>query len=250
MKRYFNLSLFPWITLLTGAAGLLLRVWLFATGIDSKGLLVETHPANALSWIVTGITMCILFLSIPGITRRVPKAPLTGPIHTWGCLIASVGILTASLTELMQTVDATTTASSVLGIVAAVCLFSSAYKQMVHKRGQTVEMMLVTVYLMVHLVCQYRYWSAEPQLQNYAFQLLASIFLMMTSFYRASLELSGGKLRGYVFCNQTSLFFCCLSLTTSLWPFYLATGIWTVTDLISLRAVRPAKPKNPQPEEN
>ena len=151
MKRYFNLSLFPWITVLTGAIGLLLRFWLFSTGIDNKGLLEEAHPANALTWIVTGITMGVLFLSIPGITRRIPKAPITGPIQTGGCLIASVGILTASLTELMQTVDIATAVSSVLGIVAAVSLFSSAYKQMIRKRGQSVELMLVTVYLMVQM---------------------------------------------------------------------------------------------------
>ena len=181
-------------------------------------------------------------------SRHLHFAPT--PLASVGFFVQAVGFGIAAWTLLSYTTLALRTATGILGILSALCAAVAGIYAIRGYRTHPLFFCPGSLFFVCFLFCRYQQWSAEPQLQNYAFQLLASIFLMMTSFYRASLELSGGKLRGYVFCNQTSLFFCCLSLTTSLWPFYLATGIWTVTDLISLRAVRPAKPKNPQPEEN
>ena len=41
MKKFLNTSNLPLITLICGAVGFLLRVWLLATGFDEKGLIVS-----------------------------------------------------------------------------------------------------------------------------------------------------------------------------------------------------------------
>ena len=124
------------------------------------------------------------------------------------------------------------------------------WKQTQRNKARTFEMVAFTVYLMAHLISQYRQWSAEPQLQNYLFQVLGSVFLMVACYHRTCLELLGGKLRWYVFFNQGALLLCIYSLNTQLWPFYLAMGLWTLFDFITIIQsvrLRPVRPREETP---
>lgn len=251
MKRVFRFPIYPWLPLGAGFLGLLLRIWLFATGLDEKNLLSVTHPAHILILVLTVAVVVLLFCFPPNPGYVVRKNPPASGAGLLGQFLAGVGILIASFAELFTSRDLTMTITSILGILAALSLLSLCWKQTQRNKARTFEMVAITVYLMAHLISQYRQWSAEPQLQNYLFQVLGSVFLMVACYHRARLELLGGKLRWYVFFNQGALLLCVYCLNTRLWAFYLAMGLWTWFDFITIiqsARLRPApKPREETP---
>ena len=62
MKKLMKPAFLPIFTLAAGVLGLALRAWLFFGGTDQKGLLVSSHPANALIFILTALVLAVLFI--------------------------------------------------------------------------------------------------------------------------------------------------------------------------------------------
>ena len=61
MNKLCKPSYLPVVTLSAGCLGLALRIWLFLGGTDEKGLLLSSHPANALIFILTALFLGYLF---------------------------------------------------------------------------------------------------------------------------------------------------------------------------------------------
>ena len=80
---------------------------------------------------------------------------------------------------------------------------------------------ILTVVLMLDTVTQCQIWGAVPQLQIYFFPLLASIFLVLSAYYKTVFAAKQTGTQKLAFCSQGALFFCCLSLNTAQWPLYL-----------------------------
>ena len=62
MKHPFHSRILPLFPIAAGAVGLALRVWLFSA-TDDKGLLPVGHPANYALYLLTAVTLGILFLA-------------------------------------------------------------------------------------------------------------------------------------------------------------------------------------------
>ncbi len=238
MKQKTNIL--PGFTLLAGAAGCAMWLWLLGSGTDSKGLLAEGHPAWTLCLILTALVLAVLALCVRPLVpmsnyaRLFPAWPLAG----LGCIAAALGILYANLRELTQRQDLLTVLTALCGIGACVCLVLLGLRRWKGQRPHYLLHTAVTVYCMLHLVSQYRLWSSEPQLQVYMFPLLASVFLMLTAYHSCVLDAGKGSRRWFVFCNQAALFFSFLALPGESWPFYLAMVLWTATGLCSLKPRR------------
>ena len=236
MKNLFKPAIIPTFTLSAGILGLILRAWLFFGGTDRKGLLVASHPANALTLILTALVLAVLFICIRPL-RAVDRYQQLFPrtvLPTIGCVTAAIGIAWVNLRDLNLRTDAITMITLFLGILAFLCLLFLARCRFKRIRPVFYLHMVVTVYLMFHLISQYRLWSAEPQLQVYFFPLLASVFLMLTGYQAAVLDARKSGRRWFVFCNQAALFCCCLSLWGDSWLFYLTMGFWMLSSLCSL----------------
>ena len=237
MNKIFKSTLLPVFTLVCGLLGFGLRLWLFGTGIDEKGLLVAGHPADILIWILTAIVVAVVALGIRKLTP-LNKYPQLFPASIFagiGCMLGAAGILYVNIREYLQVRDTITLVTLILGLLAAVALVFLGSCRWQGKRPAFWLQSAVTVYFMLHLVSQYRQWSAESQLQVYFFPLLASVFLMLTAYHGAVLDTEKGSRRWYVFFSQCALFFCCLSLQGSSWLFYLAMALWLATGLCSLK---------------
>lgn len=237
MKRLLNPKYLPWLTLAAGVLGLLLRIWLYATGTDKSGLLVGGHPADLFIWLLcAGVMVYLWFASKPLVAA--PKfefnypASLSGAV---GCGVGALGIGCNSVTELLHYADNLTLIASILGLLASAALIILALQRY---RGVQPNILLhtaVCVYFMVLLVSLYRHWSSDPQLQDYCFQLLATVCLMLSAYYRAAFDVDLGRRRPLVVFHLAAVFFCCLSITDkSIVFFYLPVGIWAFTDLCSL----------------
>lgn len=237
MKRFLKLDLLPWFTLGVGVIGALLRIWLLVDGMDGKGLLVTFHPANILVFILTAITLSTLFLCL----RLLGPAPAYGQLFppslpaAAGNAVAAVGILIASV-DSFGGKDTFALLSGILGVLAAGSLVYLGWCRLKHARPSFVFQGIVTAYLMLHTVAQYRGWSTESQVLVYFFPLLACIFLMLASYHRTALDAGAGKRIWFVFFDQAALFFCMTSLWSDSWLFYGAMAIWTYSNLCSLAA--------------
>ena len=243
MKKIFKPTLLPLFTLIAGVIGFGLRLWLFLTGVDDKGLLPEGHIASILSFVLTAIVLAVLVLCTYKLT---PLGSYSKLFPAWlpagiGCAAAAAGILYVNIRDLIAQPDVITIVTLVLGLVASAALLILGFCRLKGKHPSFWLQAAVTVYFMLHLISQYRLWSSESQITVYFFPLLASVFMMLTAYHGAVLDADKtANRRGYAFCNQTALFFCCLSLQGSSWPFYLAMAAWLGTNLCSMKAVKPA----------
>lgn len=236
MDKYMKPSLLPALTLLGGGAGLALRAWLVLAGTDESGLLVTTHPAHILVFVLTALVLASIFLCVRplGALNRYQQLFPNGALSGTGCIVAALGILWVSLRERSLRSDPVTTVCLILGAVAAVCLLLLAVHRFRQTRPPYLLHVAITLFLMVHLISQYRLWSSEPQLQVYFFPLLSSVLLMLTAYHSAVLDAKKTGRRWLVFCNQGALFFCCVSVWSDSWLFYLTMGFWMFTGLCSL----------------
>lgn len=236
MNRYLKPSFLPAGTLIAGALGFLLRMWLMKTGVDARGLLVTTHPAHAPVFVLTALTLAALLLCVRPLNavRRYPDLFPRKNLSGIGCIVAAAGILLVSFRDRSLRSDMVTTVCLGLGFLAAVCLVLVALCRFQQRRPVCYFHAVITLFLTAHLISQYRLWSSEPQLQVYFFPLLSSVFLMLTAYHAAVLDAKKASRRWYVFCNQSALFFCCVSVWSENWLFYLTMAFWMSTNLCDL----------------
>lgn len=241
MKFTLKPTLLPWLTLGFGGIGLAVRNWLYRSAMDSNGLFVTFHPANLLTWVVAFVSVAVLILCLrfpmPGgeYLKLFPKSVAA----TVGCFIGAVGIAVCSVTELMSLpkADYAAVATLVTGMVGSASLVYLGLCRLWDMHPGTAFRCLVCLFFVLHLVSQYRTWSAEPQLQEYFFQLMASVLMMLCSYHRATLDSGKHPLRRYLIFHQLSLFFCCMSMVGQNRLFYLTMGVWTLLDSCAIVSV-------------
>ena len=227
-----------------GGLGLGLGIWLFADGTDRRGLLTRNHPAAVAILILTALFLFGLFL----LTTRLKGTPAykklfpASAIAAAGCLVAAVGILITDFYELLTVKDPLAILSFIFGLLAAAALVFLGIDRNTGKRPHPLLHGCVTAYLMLHLICQYRVWSSEPQFLIYGFQMLASVFTMLWIYHRTTLDAGGGSRKWYVFFNCGALFFCCLALCSGNRLFYGTMVAYAATGLCSLEQISITKP--------
>lgn len=224
-------SYLPFIGLGAGILALLLRLWLFTTGIDNKGLVITEHPANAAGYIVLGIMMLALLLAVwPLKKSKASKVTFTpGIVPCVGAFAAGAGAFCTGILEMMAAPGTFGLVAFILGLAAAVCF---VYTGLARRKGETPSYYLhavISFYFMFHILTQYRHWNTEPQLQHYFPQLMASAFLMITAYQRAALDHGTGKPADYYFFNYGALFFSCVAIVGDAPVFYLTMALWTLT---------------------
>ena len=233
MKKYLKPDLLPFLTVILGASVLFCRVWLLLGGIDTRGLYISGHFADTLSYILLactalGIWLCIRNLQGGGRMRNLFPASLPGAL---GCFVGGIGIFAAGLLEVPKQTDLIWFLSLAVGSLAGVALALTGIARLKGRRTNYWLHCAVTVYFLVHLISRYRVWSSEPQLQEYFFPLLCSVFLLLCTYQRTCLDAGFGSRKYFAFFNQLALFCALASVTTQDWLFYLSMALWTLTSL-------------------
>ncbi len=230
MKLSLKPKLFPILALTGGIVGAALRLWLFATGIDDRGLIRTDHSANAPIFILTALVLATLYLLVRLVKttpsyREMFPASVPAAVGSW---FGALGVLIADLHALSALQDRVTLISFILGLAAAAALIMLGLCHLQGKQPNVLLHSCVAVYLMIQLISQYRSWSSETQLQDYVFQLLACVFLMLGVYHRATLDADSGSCRWYLFFRYGAAFFCCLAAIGGDWLFYLSMALWTL----------------------
>lgn len=241
MNRYFKPSHLPFVTLAAGVLGLILRIWLKRTGTDGEGLLIPNHPAQILVFVLTALFLVYNLLCVRPLNAIKRYSDLFPEkwIPGIGCIFAAAGILTVIFRERTMRSDLVTAVCLWLGILSAICMIVLAVYRFRRRRPPCYFHVIITLFLMTHLISQYRLWSSEPQLYVYFFPLLASVFLMLTAYHHAVLDEKKHSRRWFVFCNQSALFFSCVSISGETGLFYLLMALWLFSGLCSLDVPSP-----------
>ena len=231
MKRFLQLKNISYMALFAGIVGFLLRLWLHSTrGAD--GFVAKGHISGILLFLLTAGGLAALFWACCYF-RQANKCDFNFPpslLAGIGSGVGAMGILAVSLAELVTAQTTVEWLTALIGLVAAAALGFAAYGRWKGQRLSVVFYCVISVYLMLRLFSMYRAWCADPQLEDYLYELLALACGVIASYHRAAFNADFGSRRSYAFFNLATVYFCCLSLAGDSMVFYLALGAWMFAD--------------------
>ena len=221
-------GIFPWFTVIEGLVGFFLQCWLFSS-LDANGLLAPNHPAGILSFALLAMTLVICWFGSRGEKDLCPdRLFFSSTPAAIGIGLSAVGIAFSAITaggkDILQLL------SFGSGILAAAALGYIALCRAKKFHADAILHCVVTAYLILRTMANCSAWSSEPQFQLYFFPLIACVFLMIASYYRAALALGVEHSKKYVFFSQAALFTCLLCCRGEDWFFYLSGALWLTFD--------------------
>lgn len=225
MKHPFRSRILPLFTMGAGGLGLALRLWLYA-GIDEKGLLPAGHMADYSLFLLSALTIGVLFLATRELTpRRINKKylRLSGTV---AYALAGICLILTAILKLSGSMVRLAWLAVAAALVGGLILLLMAVMRFFRKRPPYWASAIITAVLMLNTVAQCQVWGSEPQLQEYFFPLLASIFLILSAYEKTKFTAKRGDARTLAFFSQCALFFCCVSLNTAHWLLYFGMMLW------------------------
>ena len=230
MKQFLKPSDLPYIALCGGLLTCIARMLLYISALGGEGGLLPTGTLPDLaSWALIAITMGLLIIGIRPVqegvrySRKFRKALFA----TIAMAVAAVAFCITSLVELISETDTVSFVSALFGFLAAASLGYLAWARIKGKQPNMIFHGIVCMYLMLHLVSHYRLWSSCPQLQSYAFELLAIVFVMLACYHRAAADASHGTCRAYTFFSLAAVYFCIAALPGCDNPvFFVGCTLW------------------------
>lgn len=230
MKHPFHSRILPLFPIAAGAVGLALRVWLFSA-TDDKGLLPVGHPANYALYLLTAVTLGILFLATRELHPRRINREFVRLSGTCAYFLAGLGLLITAVWVLPGSTIRLARVAMVVSVVGGLVLFYSAFLKYFRKRLPYWLPAMLAVVLMLDTVAQCQAWGTEPQLQVYFFPLMASVFLILSAYQKTAYAAGRGNPKLLAFFSQSALFFCCLALDTPQWPLFSGMLFWAAVQL-------------------
>lgn len=234
MKKFLQNHILPLVALGSGIAVLVLRLCHLAT-MNEAGLLASGHIAGILAGVLTLLIPAVLLWRSLVLPKGSPCCFPASLPATIGYGAGALGVATTSAQFLLQNPDNLLMICGFVGLVAAVALIMIAGARMQGQKSNVLHHGAVCIFFMLLLVCQYRMWSAESQLQLFGCSLLATVCLMVSAYHRACFDGKIGQLRMFSFFRSVSIFFCLAAIPGSdFWVLYLTGAVWSAADLLNL----------------
>lgn len=275
MHTLRNRIVFFGSTALAGLASLVLHRYMMENCLDAKGLLIPWNLPSILLWVVgIGFAVCLgaMVTTIGGDGTYADNFPRC--LFSGSMMLAAGAVLACSVSQLgleadgygTVTIVSTTLlaqlgrlAGKLLPWLAAVCMAVLGLYRMAGKRPPCILSGVVCLFYMLMLVTNYRLWSADPQLQDYAYQLLAGVLLMLCSFHRTCCDAGIIQRRKLLATGLSAAVCCAASLSGDFMPgFYLASGLWAVGSMCNVATLPPdpeeaetpaeTQPEQPEPD--
>lgn len=250
MKKFLKMITLPWLTLGLGIPAMGFMILLNTTGLDDRNLYIPGHYAGILVWLLTAAMTLLLGLKLTQLGgrtkyRRMFPASTPAAIGTLGAAVACLG----SGWDIFQSnAGPVETVTGILGMLSAVALVYLAWCRFRNLRGSFLLWTCAACFLMLRLMFSYRIWSAEPELLNYCFPLLASACLSLAFYYRTAFAVGMGNRQMYLLFTQLGAFLCLVTLGSGFDLFYAGMTLWAVSDLTNLRPMKTGRRERITPE--
>ena len=227
------------LMLVLGVTALLLRKWLYSAAMDVKGLLVRSHPLEISVYVLTAAALVVIVLAVRKLEtsseyETYHRASLCSAV---GHLAAGAGMLVTVLTGATMMGGYVEIVWRVLGLAAPVCMLAAGVFRALGKRPFFLLYVVVCLFLALHTVTRYQFWSGNPQMQDYFFSLLGLLALVFFGYYHAAWDAGGGNLRLTLGTGLAAIYFCTAELAVSSGPaLYLGGLLWVLAELGSLKS--------------
>ena len=206
-------------------------------------------------WLWQGAVLVAVFLGTRtvGGSKKCRSAYPASPLAAAGAFAAMAGIGITTVMGFGEFSSRLHLIIWVLGLCSAVCMGIAGFCRLTGKTPTFLLYAVLCVYFALRMVSGYQNWSADPQLQDYCYYLLAYVTLMLTAYHHAAFHVGVGKHRSVWFFSLMAMYFCIVSLlgTTELY-LLLGCGIWAFTNTTRPRArhYRQQRKQDPDGNEN
>ena len=238
MKLTVKPNLLKNMILGAGILGFVLRIALYTTGFDGRGLLIQGHWASVSVWILTA-TVAVAILIFTRKLEDPADYSVAHPVSfsgAAGAFAAALGIGITTMRDFAAFSSRLHLIVWVLGLCATASLVLIGICRLQGSKPNFLFHVAVCIYFALRMVSQYQYWSADPQLLDYCFYLCAYVALMLTSYHHAAFDAGIGTHRSLWRLSLASVYLCCLSLNGSLDTLMLlCCGIWAFTNMSHLQ---------------
>lgn len=236
MKRSVSYKLLPALPVLAGAIALLLRFTLY-TMENQSGLLPGRHPLHIASVLLAACTAVLLaFFTalLKGPNGYEQNFPFSRP-RAQGSFLAGLLMLPVVSGIWSGAAGTLDLIWAVLGFAASGCLIASGYFQLKGAKPHFLLYFVICLFFVLHMICKYREWSGNPQVEDYVFSLLGCVCLALFAYHKAAFSAGMGRRRMLLFSGMLAVFFCIGALIGDADArFYAAGGIWTVSNLCTI----------------
>ena len=258
MHTLRNRILFFGPTLLAALASLVLHRYMLENCFDARGLLIPGNLPGMLLWVI-GIGFVVYLLAMVSTiggdgcyADNFPRCLLSGSLMLTAGAVLLMSVDQLGLTALQPAVNGiqavTNTLTAVLPWAAGGSMLVLGAYRMAGKKPLFLFSGSVCLFHMLMLVTNYRLWSADPQIHEYAYPLLAGVLLMLCSFHRTCCDAGIIQRKKLLLTGLTAAVCCAASLSVAFMPgFYLASGLWAAGCMCN-PAVLPPDPE-PEPAE-
>lgn len=239
---------------LLAIAGLILRSLQLRTAFDEAGMVTGKGV-----WPFSVVTFVILIL-LAVYSRKLQDQSKYGGIHSSGIPVlvgstaAALLLTVSSLLRLAKPMLSGDRLVALLGFLTVLCWAAVALLRSKGQKPSGLLFFVPAVFCVIKLICQFRFWSRDPVILDYCYDLGAMIFAMLSLFHLGQFAFEKGRRRLTVFYTMSGIFFCASAVangTAADRLFYLAAVLWLGTHLwLLLRPVRqsemPQRQKKPK----
>lgn len=236
-----NLKKNGWLLLTafaSGIAALLLRRRLYAVAVDGKGLLTSNHPLSIALWGVVLISAVLITVGVRKLDGSAVYEDNFSPSSA-----AEAGHCFMGACILLMVLSNEFALSGIIGTVWKVLGFLSApamvWAGICRRKGTKPFFGIhaaVCLFLLLYVISRYQGWSGNPQLQDYVFDLMAAVALILFSYHCAAFEAGMGKRRSQLITGLLAVVLCggALAVGTGYTGLYVGGGVWAATNLCAL----------------
>jgi len=227
----------PFAALALGITAACLRTGLYALALDVKGLLISGHPLSYALWAVVMTGAAFLLWNVrklDGSNSYEDNFAASRPA-AFGCTFLAVALLLTVLNRAPSGSDTMMLLWRVLGFLSAPAMMWAGICRRNGQKPFFGTHAIVCLFLLIHMVSRYQIWSSNPQLQDYVFEVFASIALTLFSYHCAAFEADMGSRRMQLATGLLAVLLCPAALYGSEYRFlYLCGTVWAFTALCSL----------------
>lgn len=209
-----------------GLLGAGLRWYLYATGLDEKGLLVRGHWAGLA---LVALTVLVGIAFAIGSRRDYPERTALLPEGA-GAFLCAGGFLMEGVSGFSAAQGSLDLAAAVLCLFSGVCLVYIGISRLGKKRPHYLSYCVICLCFALRMISHYRLWSSDPQLMDYCFFILAHVCLMLTGYQLAATAAGEGNSKKLTFFSLCAGFLSLVCLFGQLDPLFMGLcGVWALT---------------------
>lgn len=237
MKKFQKNSLLLPAVVVLSAAAWWLRRQLYAVAVDAKRLLVAGHPLEIALWAVVLAGAALVITAVSGKDGSQvyeDNFAASGPAALGHCLMGCTVLMMTLLHEVPMD-GPVETLWKLLGYLSAPAMLWGGLCRLKGRKPFFGIHAGLCMYLLLYLISCYQLWSSNPQLQDYVFELLAAVALVLFSYQCAAFEAGIGSRRKQLATGLLAVLLCGAANFRAQVPALYAGGfVWALTDLCRL----------------